>query len=110
METKSIFEGLAKESDSLAVLFLLFLLLLRWISEKDWVTVESREPVPEREYNWDPLGTIPKLKREQIRTEPGYENLSDEEVDNIIETNYQMSLICYNNYKADITSFYIGEY
>jgi hypothetical protein len=109
METKSIFEWLAKESDFLAVLFLLFLLLLHWKSEKE-KSVRSRAPISEREYNWDPFGTVRKLTREQIRAEPGYENLSDEEVDNIIETNYQMSLICYNSYKANITSFYIGEY
>lgn len=59
---------------------------------------------------WDELGSVRKLRPEQIRAEPGYENLSDEEVDNIIETNYQLSLICYNHFKSNISTIYLGEY
>lgn len=106
----SIFEAIFKNSDLVAELLIFFLLLLDWVSRKNWIPSEARLPVTEEEYNWDQLGTVRKLTREQIRAEPGYEDLSDKEVDNIIETNYQLSLICYNNYKANIMAFYVGEY
>jgi hypothetical protein len=57
--------------------------------------------------NWDSFGMVRKLTPEQVRSQPGYENLSDEIVHEKIETLYKLSLIGYNVFKnGDDQGFY----
>ena len=50
---------------------------------------------------------VRKLTPEQVRSQPGYENLSDEIVHEKIETLYKLSLIGYNVFKnGDDQGFY----
>lgn len=103
METKTIFNLLCQKPD-LCIWLILFLAILTYSSDG-----YINSPSHNEEENWDPLSMICKLTPEQIRSEPGYENLSDEEVNNIIESNYQLSLIAYNHYKSNQHNFYISE-
>ncbi len=57
--------------------------------------------------DWDSFGMVRKLTPEQVRAQPGYENLSDEVVNEKIETLYKLSLIGYNVFKnGDDQGFY----
>lgn len=101
MNTLSIFELLSKEHHFVTLLFLLFAVGIHHLLPKN-------ESYPEHD-TWDGLGIIKKLTPEQIKSEPGFEHFSDEEVMNIIESNYKLSLIAYNYYKTINTGFYIAE-
>ena len=58
--------------------------------------------------DWDTFGMVRKLTPEQVRAQPGYENLSDELVNEKIETLYKLSLIGYNVFRsADDQCFFI---
>lgn len=92
METKTIFELLSRKPDFVALLILFFLIS---------VALTSISPI---NYNdeicdWDSLGRVRKLTPEQVRSQPGYEQLSDEEVAQKIEALYQLSLLSYNYHK-----------
>ena len=102
MEKNTLSELLSTRLD-LAAWLIIFLIIINY----KLLPRTKTENFP-KDVNWDEFG-IQKLTAKHILTETGNENLSAEEIDNIIETNYQLSILFYNHYKLNQQNIYIYE-
>jgi hypothetical protein len=85
--------------------FIIIVLLANWNTLKN----AKKKPVqlninfdspPEAKENWDEFGLVNRITPEQLRTYPGYEQISDEEAGPIINVLYWFSIIGVNVYKT----------